>query len=296
MSETVRPNMVGLNCSSLEQDDFQARYQYVDLGKIRLTDIVAKQHVVERTPALVRAREKDSIFLIMQLRGTAFINRANECVVLKEGDCVVYDTDRPYMHGFPGFMRHVIIDAPGEEFRLRFPGWSLKEAVRYDSSIGQGRSIATAFRQILSQHHPFKAVDGVDRGFEIDVWEILRAAYTLSQGSKRSIYHALMVERIKKFIKANLRDPDLAPPVIANEIGISVRQLNRLFSTEPHTVGATIMSMRLDQCRTDLLRRSTVGSTVSEIAYHWGFRSTAHFSRRFREAFGYAPSEIHGQS
>ena len=135
--EKCSENVVGLNCSSLEQDGFQARYQYVDLGNIRLTDIVAKQHVVERTPTLVRAKEKDSIFLILLLRGTSFINRASECVVLNEGDCVAYDTNRPYMHGFPGFMQHVIIDVPGEEFRRRFPGWSLKEAVRYDSSIGQ---------------------------------------------------------------------------------------------------------------------------------------------------------------
>ena len=136
----------------------------------------------------------------------------------------------------------------------------------------------------------------MDGAFEKDGWEILGATYALSRGSKRSVYHALMIERIKKFIKVNLRNPDLAPSVIADAFGISVRQLNRLFSSEPPTVRATIMSMGLDQCRADLLRRGPAGSSVSEIAYHWGFRSTAHFSRRFREAFDYAPSEICGQA
>ena len=45
---------------------------------------------------------------------------------------------------------------------------------------------------------------------------------------------------------------------------------------------------RLDGCRGDLARQSD--RTISEIAFAWGFSSSAHFSRAFRKRFGVTPT------
>jgi AraC-like DNA-binding protein len=283
--------VVGLTCSSMEVDGLQARFRYVDLGAIKLVDITGHQHVVERLPIHLRTREKDSVFLTLLMRGAAFVNRANECVLLKEDDVVLYDTNRPYMHGFPGFMRHVIFEVRGDEFRQRFPGWDLCAACRYDGSVGAGRQISASLRQIITRYSPFSGTAIGVAEIEAKIWNVFCMAHGLSRGAERSTYHSLVMDRVRQFIATNLRDPKLSPEMIAEHAGISVRHLNRLFSGEPDTLCAHIFAMRLDACRTDLRRRDTEQASVSEIAYSWGFRNISHFSRNFRERFGCTPSE-----
>ena len=289
--EQCGEHVVGLTCSSMEVDGLQARFRYVELGGIKLVDITGHQHVVERLPVHLRTREKDSVFLTLLVRGAAFVNRANECVVLNEGDVVLYDTNRPYMHGFPGFMRHIMFEVAGNEFRQRFPRWDLRAARRYDASVGAGRQISASLQKIITHYSPFSGSAVGATEIEEKIWNVLRMAYGLSQGAERSTYHSLVIDRVHQFIAANLHDPKLSPEMIAEHAGISVRQLNRLFAEEPDTLCTHIFAMRLDACRTDLRRRDTEQASVSEIAYSWGFRNLSHFSRNFRERFGCTPSE-----
>ena len=289
--EKCADRVVGLRCTSLEPTGLRAQFQYVELGATKLIDIAGGQHVVERPPDLVRKIEKDAVFLTLLIRGKAFINRANDCFVLNEGDCVLYDTNRPYMHGFPGEMRHVIFEVRGEDFRQRFPAWNLTQAFCFDASLGASRYVSASLRNILARHHPFSEAGGIDQTIEAEVWSVLELAYATIRGA-RTNYQLLMIERIKQFIRANLGNPKLGPRLIADEVGLGVRQLHRLFGEEPESLAETIMRLRLQRCKEDLLRRDRLKASVSEIAYHWGFKSLAHFSRKFHEQFGRAPSKI----
>lgn len=289
--EQCAENVVGLACSSLEQEGFQARFSFVEFDGLKIVDIAGRQHVIERTPGLVRTQEKDSVFLTLLLRGSAFVNRANECVILNEGDCVLYDTNYAYMHGFPSAMRHIIFEVQGEEFRQRFPRWQLRETHRFQP-FGPGGVVASTLRDVLARYGIFSE-NSVECTIVDDIWDVLTEAHALSHGSGRSTYHVLMMARVKQFIAAHLTDPELSPEMIAKEAGVSVRQLSRLFSAEKQTVSATVLAMRLDRCREELMRCGDGGgTTVSEIAYHWGFCNLAHFSRRFRERFGCSPSDL----
>jgi transcriptional regulator GlxA family with amidase domain len=74
----------------------------------------------------------------------------------------------------------------------------------------------------------------------------------------------------------------------ARRIGLSTRQLDRLFSGK---LGASYADhyrrIRLERAR-DLLRQSAV--PITEIALGCGFSSASHFSRAYREAFGVTPA------
>lgn len=289
--EKCADRVVGLRCTSLEPTGLQAQFQYVDFGAMKLIDIAGGQHVVERTPDLIRKIEKDAVFLTLLSRGKAFVNRANDCLVLNEGDCVLYDTNQPYMHGFPGDMRHVIFELRGEDFRQRFPDWNLGKTICFDGALGAGRYVSESLRKTLRRHHPFSDNCDLDQTIEEEVWRGLELAYETIRGS-RTNYQLLTIERIKQLILANLRNPKLGPKFIADEMGLGVRQLHRLFGDEPGSISETIMRLRLERCREDLLKRDRLKASVSEIAYHWGFTNLAHFSRRFSHEFGYAPSKI----
>jgi len=74
----------------------------------------------------------------------------------------------------------------------------------------------------------------------------------------------------------------------ARRIGLSTRQLDRLFAEKLGTSYAEhYRRTRLERAR-DLLRQSAV--PITEIALGCGFSSASHFSRTYREAFGVTPA------
>ena len=76
---------------------------------------------------------------------------------------------------------------------------------------------------------------------------------------------------------------------VADEIGISRRQLNRIFSDELGVSPARFRrKLRLERAQQML---STTQASVTEVALAAGFRSRSHFSRCYVEHFGRPPSQ-----
>lgn len=98
------------------------------------------------------------------------------------------------------------------------------------------------------------------------------------------------IHRAKSYIAANLPNPDLSPADVAAAAGVSVRHLHSLFESADLSVHEYIMSQRLERIHQDLAKDSMRNRTITDIAFAWGFQSSAHFSRRFRAAFGLSPS------
>lgn len=88
-----------------------------------------------------------------------------------------------------------------------------------------------------------------------------------------------------------LEDP-LPREALAAHAGVSVRQLERLSRSElSASVGEVYLSLRMDRAM-ELLR--STGMSVTEVAMACGFRSAAHFSRRFKQRHGRTPVSLRG--
>ncbi|WP_433201678.1 helix-turn-helix domain-containing protein [Dactylosporangium sp. CS-047395] len=92
-------------------------------------------------------------------------------------------------------------------------------------------------------------------------------------------------------IDANLHDPRLTPSRIALEFGISPRYLYKLFAAEAETPAEAIITRRLEGARRELAGRAAHRTLIAVVARRWGFTDPRHFARRFRAAYGLAPSE-----
>lgn len=289
--ENTARKVVGLDVSSMYRHGLVARCSHLDLGSINVIDITGEEHLVQRTPRLLRHSEKDSVFLTLLLSGTAFVNRANRCTILEPGDVVLYDTNHPYMHGFPGQMRHIIFEIPADAFRDRFPGWDLSEALRFDANVNPSRVVATSLRDILRSGMKTGWSTGrLPHTVEDQIWSVLEVAHDLIHGDGLSEYHILLRKRVMAHIEANLRDPDLSPARIASDLGLHVRQVNRLFEKTNQPLMAQVLSMRLEKSAADLSRTTGPKPSVSDVACKWGFKSLSHFSRRFQARYGSSPS------
>jgi transcriptional regulator GlxA family with amidase domain len=91
------------------------------------------------------------------------------------------------------------------------------------------------------------------------------------------------------YVERHLGDPSLTPASIAATHALSLRYVHRLWAQESaETLGRHILRRRLERCRAEL---ADPAQTVTDVAFGWGFRSLAHFSRAYRAHFGVPPSE-----
>lgn len=82
----------------------------------------------------------------------------------------------------------------------------------------------------------------------------------------------------------------ISPSQIAEDLGISTRQLERLFGKYLNTSPKKyFMELRLERAQNLLLQTE---ASVTEVAMACGFESPGHFSRVYRSSFGVTP---HGQ-
>ncbi|MCQ4159582.1 helix-turn-helix domain-containing protein [Roseomonas sp. GC11] len=102
--------------------------------------------------------------------------------------------------------------------------------------------------------------------------------------------HTPSIVLIRRFIESNLAIPDLSPETLMRQFGVSRPTLYRLF--EPYGgVASYIRRRRLERCFQEITAAVPERRRIAEIAYGWGFRNEAAFSRSFREAFGMSPRE-----
>lgn len=98
-----------------------------------------------------------------------------------------------------------------------------------------------------------------------------------------------LIAEIRRYIDRHLHSPDLSPQRVGEALGLPRSTLYA--ACEPMGgVAAFIQKRRLRRIRA-ILADPRDRRPIAEVAYQYGFTSGAHFSRAFRRAFGYAPSE-----
>ncbi len=279
--------LVGLTCTTYQPDGLLARQLNLDLHAFRVADIAGNPHAVERAPRMVRSRPKDATFVSMMVEGEAFFYHSGGCLTLRSGDTVVYDTDQPYLFGFAGSMRQLLVDIPRE---LPAERCAVRPASRGPVLVpgddpGAPGTSARALRRVLLDlvADPGAAPDAVGE-------QVLDLVHTMrtGRGTPSGTAHLLAA---KGYVAGHLGDPGLCVDAVARAVGVTPRHLNRAFAAEATTVAQYILARRLDRAKADLTAPELAGFRIADIACRWGFSSQAHFSRLFRARFGCSPSQ-----
>jgi len=117
------------------------------------------------------------------------------------------------------------------------------------------------------------------------------SAQRVSLQSRNGMRNAHLA-RALELMRDNLDEP-IPPSKIAREVGISTRQLERLFGKYLNASPKKYyLEMRLERARHLLLQTEM---SVIDIAICCGFQSPGHFSRVFRTAFGVTPMMQRGR-
>ena len=268
---------------------FVGRLELGRVGAMPVARILASRHRVLRTPSLIRKDERSYVKLVAQVEGAGCFEQHGRKVVLAPGEWSLYDTTKPYVVSNPEPINQVILLLPRD--RLVRLGLDLDSLVvrRFSGRSGVGRltyeRLITAFDTLQRDGSQSESELGevISDGVKLAV---LEREGTVTEASLRESARG----RIKSFIAENLNDPMLSLSRVAQAIGCSKRYLHKLFDDEAETLNTYIWHSRLERIRQDLANPVLFQRSITEIAFGWGFNSSTHFSRSFRETYGVSPS------
>ncbi|MBS3181556.1 helix-turn-helix domain-containing protein [Leucobacter manosquensis] len=291
--QMVASSFVPLRVSTEYAGRFSARMVSADADDVVFTEVVARPHLVERTPETIADGGSGYYKVSLLLSGSSILVQDGREVVMSPGDLSVYDTSRPYSLLFGEEFRNLIMMFPKDRVDLPIPFTEQLTAV----SLGREHSgLAPVVTAFLSQFPAQLAnLDGRVRAklahTSLDLMGTLFSSILDADPAQRDP-HQLLLQKITAYIESHLGDTALSPSTIAAAHYISTRHLHSLFREADTTVSTWIRERRLERCRADLLDPVLQDRTVSTIAARWGFTDAAHFSRVFKAAFNASPSEL----
>jgi len=246
----------------------------------------------------IESRHPENMFctVITQLEGLRSYSQNGTEVILNSGDTTLIDSAFPWSSEGPG---------NGVRLYLRVPHWVMEDRLQ-TSAIPSARRIsgvsilgATLFHLAKSLYRGADELTQREGSVIVEAYfDILSACLGRREPDRDAANntHKELCLRIENFIAEHLAEPTLRPASIAAAAGISVRHLHRLFARQGRTVGDWIRERRLERCRNDLTNPELRDHTITDIAFHWGFCESAHFSRSFKELFGICPRVFRSQA
>ena len=112
----------------------------------------------------------------------------------------------------------------------------------------------------------------------------------------RQSVRASQLAAVKRYVDLHLADPHLTPAGAAAALGVSPRQLHRLFEPTGVSFARYVLRQRLIKCRDAVAGATGTGRSIVDIAFGWGFNSMATFYRAFASEFGGAPAVLRAGS
>ncbi|WP_205944717.1 GlxA family transcriptional regulator [Pelagibius litoralis] len=172
-----------------------------------------------------------------------------------------------------------------------FPDVTLRRSVfvadkRVMTSSG-GPAASDMMLHLIAQEH------GADFAIEVANQMVYNAVRSNEDVQRFSLNGRIGVnEKLKlavRLMEQNLEMP-LSTHELADAAGISARQLERLFGKHLHASPKQYyIELRLNRARNLLMQTD---ASVTEVALSCGFTSHAHFTRRYKQAYGVTPHTV----
>jgi AraC-like DNA-binding protein len=275
-------------CGPLHTDAFGATLDgtmtFGAIGRLQIGHIAASRHRIGLTPEGARAERHPVAKVIVQTCGASVYEQRGERVTLTPGDGLVYDVSQPHAITSTEATEHFVVIVPHDLVVGRGIRLDRLSAQRFSARTGVGRLAADLI------HSTYGELATISSACESDLAASLLSLMFLSLPNETAHASDALRYRIESFIRDRIRDPELSIDKIASALRCSKRYLHMAFAASDRSIADHIWTTRLDGCRGDLARRADL--TISEVAFAWGFSSSAHFSRAFRKRFGVTPTEF----
>ena len=206
-------------------------------------------HAVERTAGVIGRCPADSVAIYLTLRGDASFTSADGSRELHPGDALVCATDRPFARGFARGLEELVVTVPcaaPPRAGRHFPGGQADDHVlprgwrpgRRGARPPATRAYARALARLTGRATGPGPAPPPDEGTVLDLVAVLTAGRDAAPATAHRA-------AARCYIEEHLARPDLGAEQIAAAIGLSERQLSRVFAADGTSVPRHVLARRL---------------------------------------------------
>lgn len=268
---------------------FSGTITHGTLADLPLAEVASTQLRVVRAERFISNLTEDFYKVNFHLQGQGTLQQCGRTVWLQPGDWTIYDNSQPYELNFESDYRQLLFLVPRLQLQAKIPNIDDVIARSLSSRAGAGRILRDYLRTTL--HECDQLSDDAASQLAQTLLDLLMLGLNenVEISASLPLDKSTRLTQVKQFIDEHLADNGLSIERIAAELHLSKRHLHTLFEDESLSVNRYIWQQRLAQCHQSLADPRLAGYTISEIAFSWGFNSAAHFSRQFKNAYGFSP-------
>jgi AraC-like DNA-binding protein len=278
-----------LRVGCLDDEPLDASLHAYDVGALRMFHIDAPAHKVVRDGGCGDLPSDEFYKLVLQVRGRGIVEQQHRRVVLQPGNWLLYDPRAPYSISNAERCTLLVTQVPRSLLTgLRLPGPHAGES-GHDNVAGL-HGVFGAYLRSLSEQLP-ALPDGVGQVISESVLGLLGSTLAEAQrhGGEAVALPAVLKMRVRQYVQAHLSDPELSIQRIADAMHCSKRYLHRVFEDDAAGLERQIWTQRLERSHAALNREGNEHRSAAEIGFAWGFKSSAHFCRLFKQHYGITP-------
>jgi AraC-like DNA-binding protein len=265
-------------------------------GEFALLEINSGLERIRRTAADVSSDKTEAIF-IRRFRRPSFwrVTRGSMPVDLihEPGDFCVTSTEWLFDAESKGTASFAMLVVPQAALSPLLAGGRLARPFRLPGASPLGSLLGTAVDAAKAQT-PLLA-DELGEAVLRNLCGLMALACGASdEGTQqgRDSLRSARLAAVRRHVDLHLADPGLTPGSVAAALGMSARQLHRLFEPSGSTFARYVLRQRLLQCRDTIAGATGTGRSVVDVAFGWGFNSMATFYRAFASEFGNPPAVL----
>jgi AraC family transcriptional activator of tynA and feaB len=269
-------------------DSFVGRLDHISVGNWRLSRVAANSHAltlqpVDRTPCA------QPLLVVLQKKGSCTLDRGGSIIQVGAGEVAIAPLNASL----------TLVNEPYVEQYVLWTSRPLPGAQASDLTHMRRMSGQTAGQSLLRSmvETLFAGLATTPASAEFLApaltWLLVQSLSEPSVAASNEAPTKPSREKIMRYVEDNLHDPEISPERIALAFGCSKRTLHRTFDSGSgdESLNRYLWRRRIERCAAELrsLTAASRRQTVTEIAYSFGFSSSAHFSRRFKQHIGVTP-------
>jgi len=285
--DVICENLLQMHIQSSHEHAFFGHIGKHTFGPIQANFIAVCEQKVwrERTAA---CNAKDHLFhLIHVRRGVQLVEQYGRSVKVGAGDCLLVDCLAGFEFDFPEGVEALVLEIRRDWLRGWLPAPEDAAARLIDGQRGWGATLSSA----LSNITPATVGDaGLPPAAVAEQIVSLLALAAAHEELSTTTHKRALLRRVAETIRERCHEPDLDPATVAAALGVSRRYVHLLFASAGTTFSQELYDCRLHRAQRLLGDKRFDGLGIAEIAWNCGFSEPSHFTRRFRERFGAAPS------
>lgn len=251
---------------------------------LKLSTVTTANVNLYRTAREVRRSCGAWFYTVFQLAGEAVVEQSARQTALSPGDITLIDASRPCSILWTGRSRQVSLLLP--RHLLEQQSVNAREPV---PRLARSLPVVQLSHRLLQESMRRRAMSESESGAALEAIAcLLRPA--LQQRETSPGRRERLFEKVAALIDDHIQSDNLRPQWLAQEMGMSLRSLYRLFADRGLVVAQYIKHRRLDLCAS-ALRGAADEEKLAGIGFSWGFADHSHFSTAFRQRFGVSPGE-----